>query len=83
MRAEHDGDDAGLAPACPPLRGTPSVSRRIGQVRSSLQAVAGTLRAALQGPWQRERQRIRAQFGAQGSLAVTDESPQRGRLDAR
>lgn len=30
----------------------------------------GTLRDALQGPWQRDRQRIRATFGAQGLLPL-------------
>jgi hypothetical protein len=40
------------------------------QVIGRLQTVTGTLRDALHGPWQRERQRIRGEFWAQGLLPL-------------
>jgi hypothetical protein len=68
VRAEHDGDDTGLAPAARPL--TPAAPRGMGCLIDRLRALPGTLRDALEGPWQRERQRIRAEFGAQGLLPL-------------
>ena len=64
MRRAH-GEEASLAPASLPL-GVPSARRRLGRIRRRLRAVTGTLGDALHGPWQRECQRIRAEFGAQG-----------------
>ena len=68
-RPRHD-DNRSLVPASATLTGTPSAAKRIAQVRGRLRAVTGRLRDALQGPWQRERQRIRAELGAQGLLPL-------------
>jgi hypothetical protein len=67
VRAEHDGD-AALAPAAGPL--TPAVPRGMSYLIHRFRALPGTLRDALEGPWQREGQRIRAEFGAQGLLPL-------------
>ena len=69
MNTKEDGDDARWAPAVLPTR-TRSGRRHIREVRSQLEAVTGRLRDALHGPWQRERQRIQAELGAQGLLPL-------------
>lgn len=65
MNSKDDVEEAGLAAAALPLMETPSARRPISRVRGWLPAVIETLREPLEGPWQRERQRIRATFGAQ------------------
>ena len=68
-RPRHD-DNRSRVPASAALTGTPSAAKRIAHVRGRFRAVTRTLRNALHGPWQRERQRIRAELGAQGLLPL-------------
>jgi hypothetical protein len=65
-----DDDGASLVPAAVPLPGPPSRQRGSGRVRDRLRAVTARLRDALQGPWRRERQLIRAEFGRHALLPL-------------
>jgi hypothetical protein len=42
----------------------------MGQIIGRFRALTERLRDALRGPWQRERERIQAEFGAQGLLPL-------------
>ena len=65
-----DGDRARWAFAVLPVTGISLARRHLIQIRSRLHTVTGKLRDALHGPWQRERQRIRAMFSGQGLLPL-------------
>ncbi len=70
MSLASDGEGASVLPAAEPVLDTSSGKRRSGRARDRLRAVTERLRDALQGPWERERERIRVEFGAQGLLPL-------------
>ena len=70
MTSKDDGDDARRGREVVPVMELSSAPRRIREVSGRLHAVMGRLRDAVHGPWQRERQRIRAEFGAQGLMPL-------------
>jgi hypothetical protein len=70
VTSKDEGNNGRSGPAIVPAMGPASARRRIREVRSRLHAVMGRLRDALHGPWQRERQRIQAEFGAQGHMPL-------------
>ena len=70
MTPKDEGDDARRGCEVVPVMEPSSARRRIREVSGRLHVVMGRLRDAVHGPWQREHQRIRAEFGAQGLMPL-------------
>ena len=70
MTLKDNGDDARGGREVIPVSEPLSARRGTREVRGPLHGVRGRLRDAVHGPWQRERQRIRVEFGAQGLMPL-------------